>query len=515
MPRDQGHLREGAPYSTSKTAKDKSNSSALQASQGGRQPALLRDRDRDSEKDSGYSEASSDDQRSSRSRPVRENGKNLNGRSANAGRSPYGDPPPVYVLKNLVVKPSAPELLHGSLAWTGGWHKPQTQLLLIQQPAASAPQSSAPTPPPGQPSPQNPPKKGGGCSRQGHGSRSSYLPILNSYPRIAPHPRKDSHETKGPTWAKGAKESGGEGQSQSKRVCTEEEKWDLVSTTSDLQSRSQDPVQSSGVRFSSAARPQSSGRDCVGSPSISSSQTPSPPSLSDSPSSSSPPSSSLPSSTATSPRHPAGGGSSARHSATAGSSARQRRFLNTAEILQQSGLLAITLRTKELLKQNAATDRELAQLRQHTQLLCQAAWGGQGGQVGPGGQRWSSKTSDSLNKLLQTMSESGSYPGLDVEGLKVLGRTRNQGDQGDQEDQGDQRRRHGRTSTVHSSCPSVVTLHYVDDGTSPPSPLFAPSPDATERPLDPLDPPSLCASLQRPPSKQDGPPLLPESLAKQ
>ncbi|CAF98576.1 unnamed protein product [Tetraodon nigroviridis] len=54
------------------------------------------------------------------------------------------------------------------------------------------------------------------------------------------------------------------------------------------------------------------------------------------------------------------------------SSTRHRRFRNTAEILNQSGLLAIALRTKELLEQNAATDREIAQLHQHTHLC--ARW---------------------------------------------------------------------------------------------------------------------------------------------
>lgn len=479
MPWDQGHFREGAPHSTSKTAKDKSNSSTLQASQGGKSDLskhLLRchsekGSEKDSEKDSGYSEASSDDQRSSRSKPVRENSRKSGNAAGGASRRPYGEPPPVYVIKNLLVKPSAPEqLLHGPLAWRGGWHglataKPPTQLLLIQQPAVSAPPSSTPAPPSCLPTPQGPPKQGGGCNKQSHGGGNSYLPILNSYPRIAPHPRKDTHEAKGAAWAQGAKEGGGEGQSQSKRVCIEEEKWDLVSTTSDLQrspkqqSRAKDPVQRSVIRGSS-------GRDGVGSPSVSSSQTPSPPSLSGSPSSSSPPSSSLSSSTANSPRH----------AAADSSSMRQRRFLNTAEILNQSGLLAITLRTKELLKQNAATDLELAQLRQHTQLLCQAAWGSQGAQ---GGQSWCNKSSDSLDKLLRAMNESGCYPSLDVEGLKMLSRTRTHEDQKNQKDQDDQRDqdRHGRGTTVHSGCPSVVSLQKLDDGTSPPSPLFAPSPD--------------------------------------
>ncbi|XP_026577218.1 CLOCK-interacting pacemaker [Pseudonaja textilis] len=51
---------------------------------------------------------------------------------------------------------------------------------------------------------------------------------------------------------------------------------------------------------------------------------------------------------------------------------RQRRLHNTVEILRRSGLLGITLRTKELLRQNSRVQRELAQLREEAQLLCQA-----------------------------------------------------------------------------------------------------------------------------------------------
>ncbi|XP_070806233.1 CLOCK-interacting pacemaker isoform X2 [Pituophis catenifer annectens] len=52
--------------------------------------------------------------------------------------------------------------------------------------------------------------------------------------------------------------------------------------------------------------------------------------------------------------------------------ARQHRLHNTVEILRRSGLLGITLRTKELLRQNSRTQRELAQLREEAQLLCEA-----------------------------------------------------------------------------------------------------------------------------------------------
>ncbi len=62
MPKEQGHFGERAARSTSKTAKDKSNSATLQAFQGGtrREPSGMGDMSNhmlrcDSEKDSGYS----------------------------------------------------------------------------------------------------------------------------------------------------------------------------------------------------------------------------------------------------------------------------------------------------------------------------------------------------------------------------------------------------------------------------------------------------------------------------
>lgn len=81
------------------------------------------------------------------------------------------------------------------------------------------------------------------------------------------------------------------------------------------------------------------------------------------------------------------------------SSVRHRRFLNTVEILSQSGLLDITLRTQELLRKSAATEREIAQLRHHTQLLCQAT------QACP-------SSPDAWNRVHQAMAESGHYPSL-------------------------------------------------------------------------------------------------------
>nr|XP_040028409.1 uncharacterized protein si:ch211-132b12.7 isoform X1 [Gasterosteus aculeatus aculeatus]XP_040028410.1 uncharacterized protein si:ch211-132b12.7 isoform X1 [Gasterosteus aculeatus aculeatus]XP_040028412.1 uncharacterized protein si:ch211-132b12.7 isoform X1 [Gasterosteus aculeatus aculeatus]XP_040028413.1 uncharacterized protein si:ch211-132b12.7 isoform X1 [Gasterosteus aculeatus aculeatus] len=77
---------------------------------------------------------------------------------------------------------------------------------------------------------------------------------------------------------------------------------------------------------------------------------------------------------------------------------RQLRFHDTAEILRQSGLLDITLRTKELLRQSNATARDVAQLRRHTELLCRAV----------------SDPGATPEQLHQAMAESGSYPGIEI-----------------------------------------------------------------------------------------------------
>ncbi|KAI3373075.1 hypothetical protein L3Q82_006345 [Scortum barcoo] len=534
MPKEQGNVGERAGCGTSKTAKDKSNSATLRASQCGtlRESSgigeisnrMLRcDSEKDSEKDSGYSEAGSDsvhtdvdDQRSSVSEPHRDSNKSSNNsidslNAAGHNMPPYEELTPIYVIKNLVVKPSRPEhLLQGPLAWGGGWHsltstKAPTQLLLIQQPAMPGPSSSTPTPSSSVAAPQGHVKKGVARNNQNHSSKNSYLPILNSYPRIAPHPRKESHEAKGPTWLEGVKESGSEGQSQSKRVCTEEEKREAVSTTSHLKpqhqhqkearvhSQSQFKDRGGHSSFSSSSHcllssqassttqckshhcPRSSVSDSVGSPFVSSSTLPS---SSDSPSSSSPPSSSPSSSTAHSPYCLAADNSSRWH----------QRFLNTAEILNQSGLLAITLRTKELLKQNLTTEREIAQLRQHTHLLCQVA---------QASQNMCHEGSDSLDKLLQAMKESGSYPNLDLNQVKELNSSHQQSKTGSEEAK--ERDNNIRATKTHGTPPQVLSLHNMD-GTSPPSPLFAPSPDTEEREHDdsPLDPMSTSFSVSFP-----------------
>ncbi|KAA0708156.1 CLOCK-interacting pacemaker [Triplophysa tibetana] len=51
---------------------------------------------------------------------------------------------------------------------------------------------------------------------------------------------------------------------------------------------------------------------------------------------------------------------------------KSKRFCNTYNILSKSGLLDITLRTKDLIRQNRRTQRELERLREHTNLYMEA-----------------------------------------------------------------------------------------------------------------------------------------------
>ncbi|XP_071334944.1 CLOCK-interacting pacemaker [Trachinotus anak] len=55
---------------------------------------------------------------------------------------------------------------------------------------------------------------------------------------------------------------------------------------------------------------------------------------------------------------------------------RRKRFCNTYNILSKSGLLDITLRTKELLRQNRRTQNDLDRLKEHTDLFFQAVRSG-------------------------------------------------------------------------------------------------------------------------------------------
>lgn len=205
--------------------------------------------------------------------------------------------------------------------------------------------------------------------------KDTYLANLNSYPRIAPHPGKKPPDVSS---------TNDESQNLSKRVCTEHKSDDTPVARSlpeeHLTKQPKLAVVSSGLPCSSLTKDDLSSSSPA---TVSSSQgSPSGSTLH------------IPSSLFSNKGSHRNGSISTRH----------RRFLNTVEILQQSGLLDITLRTKELLRQSNATERDLAQLRQHTEQLCQAA----------------SNPSCNLNgvtaweHLHRSMAECGSYPNLKI-----------------------------------------------------------------------------------------------------
>uniref|UniRef100_A0A8C5CF38 Uncharacterized protein n=1 Tax=Gadus morhua TaxID=8049 RepID=A0A8C5CF38_GADMO len=207
MPKEQGHFGERVGRSTSKNAKDRSNSATVRADRGRRTQAGPGD----SEKDSGYS------------------------------GEPVLLPEDVFFVLLWLLLSLQEQMLHRQLAsWAGGWHSisgPQgpSLLLEIQQPAVTAPSSSTLTTylaPVENLSKAN--KKG--CTSRTSGknhhssTKNSYLPI--------PHPRKEGHAQGKSAGAPAAGQEGGGGgvggedQSHCKRMCTEDElKKESVSTT--------------------------------------------------------------------------------------------------------------------------------------------------------------------------------------------------------------------------------------------------------------------------------------------
>uniref|UniRef100_A0AAY4EBZ0 Uncharacterized protein n=1 Tax=Denticeps clupeoides TaxID=299321 RepID=A0AAY4EBZ0_9TELE len=409
MPKEQGFHGERGPRMASKNAKDKSNSATLLASRAkahAEQKTNGRGSRCSSEKDSGYSDTGSDslqtdaeDQQSSVSKPQGREGHQGPIQGSHILVSGTPELTPIFIIKNVVLKRQVEagqeHLFQTPLSWASGGTNGQgpTHVLLLQQPPVTSP------PPVHVLKPQ--PRRADGGSKK---SKAPYLPILNSYPRIAPHPSKKTPDKATATSSSAEGSVTSEDHSLSKRVCTEE-KREEVSTTSKLpkqhlhkQSENRAHSHSSHSlprksEFSSHPRrrpclPSSPTTSLsVGSPSVSSTETTPPTSSSnDNPPTAAPP-------------LQASRGQRRHSSSSLFSSARHRRFLNTVEILSQSGLLDITLRTQELLRQSTATERDIAQLRQHAQLLCQAA------QTNP-------DSFGAWERVQHAMAESGHYPSL-------------------------------------------------------------------------------------------------------
>ncbi|KAM9801356.1 CLOCK-interacting pacemaker [Neosynchiropus ocellatus] len=354
MPKEKLCLSEVA---STKCAKDRSNSSTLLAMRDAKDSdgSSGRGSCSSSEKDSGFSDNGSEWQQtdseeqqglksqfSERGKTNQKDGRDSGKRSVAAAGPPIQ---PLYIIKNLVVNqgdrieqsvadqtlpiivaPDSTKLMHGGNS--NPVHAPH--LILLQQPILM------PT------SFLNQKPSTRKANPTGRKTNGTYMPILNSYPRIAPHPCK-----------KPSDKAVSEAQNLIKRVCPE--------PVVDIPAGPEQSVQVQPQKVSS------SGHTAITS------------SLSGLPSNSPFPVS-------------RNGRSSSRH----------RRFLNTVGILRQSGLLDITVQTKELLNQSMATDRDIAQLRQHTELLCQAACSNSA--------HPDDKTAwETLHRI---MEESGSYPKL-------------------------------------------------------------------------------------------------------
>lgn len=234
-----------------------------------------------------------------------------------------------------------------------------------------------------------------------------YLPILNSYPRIAPNLNKKKTEK-----LQASRDGSLEAHSLSKKVCTEETKVEVSISTQVPEKHPDKQLERHFLTHShSFLHSLSSSGDsvqknsCFPTPDLELMGTSAFMGLS---------SSSVSTSTTSSQSFPFSSSCSepaalllptSKVNLSEGSVSdptisltRHRRFLNTVEILSQSGLLDITLRTQELLRQSAATEQNITQLRQHTHLLYQATHSG--------------SSVPSLEKIHRAMVESGGYPNL-------------------------------------------------------------------------------------------------------
>ncbi|XP_054618449.1 CLOCK-interacting pacemaker isoform X2 [Dunckerocampus dactyliophorus] len=199
-----------------------------------------------------------------------------------------------------------------------------------------------------------------------HRRPKKYLPILKSYPKIAPYPGDSSSSGRG-TASSVSSSSGSERGSASasghRDHCQREKQQKSQS------GRSGNSGHLSGTPNSTlplSRLPQTSNRSETPSPAVSRSDfTPSP---------------SLSNNLATlDPREDTSPAEQKHEDSGGDDDTRRKRFCNTYNILSKSGLLDITLRTKELLRQNRRTQTDLDRLREHTDLFLQAVRSGDAG----------------------------------------------------------------------------------------------------------------------------------------
>ncbi|CAL1570896.1 unnamed protein product [Knipowitschia caucasica] len=302
-----------------------------------------------SEKDSGYSDTSSElkpkkDRSSKKSRetsddfPQKEPHKNGNHGNVVVA-PPTGQLPTFYIIKNMVAEQphivQKNPVLWSSQSYPSG--SGSNPVLQLQPPNTT---STA--------QPQTP-----GASKAistGKPETTAFLPILNSFPRIAPHPYKKPPDKTTPA----------DSLNQSKRVCIESNN---TQTNKSLQ----------GQRIPVICSSSSGASSNYG--------------------------------TASTPRLP----SSTTLDKTSVANPRQSCFINTVQVLKQSGLLDIALRTKRLASESNVSARDVTQLRQHSESLCQLA----------SSSKQNTSNMASWLDLHRIMSDSGNYPELkDVQALQ-------------------------------------------------------------------------------------------------
>ncbi|XP_038142005.1 CLOCK-interacting pacemaker [Cyprinodon tularosa] len=327
------------------------------------QPCIMKCRgsQADSERDSGFSDASSEhlstmDTTDSEDspHPVKQQG----AQGAGSGQKPsqlsvvggsYSGLSPMIIMNNVVLKQpveNPPALKPWGFSPTVEVVQPvvpQPQVVFLQ-PVVS--------------------RQGSSTSKEAtskHRRSKKYLPILKSYPKIAPHPG-DSVGSSG----RGSASSSSSSSSGSEKCNS------LISSLWDQRQRQKvEKSLCSSSNNSEAASPSLPGTPSPMSPLLHS-RLP------------------LPAAENSSTVSPAKGKSAIcsqsknqtlaldsissleGYSSDGSSDTKRKRFCNTYNILSKSGLLDITLRTKELLRQNQSTQNELDQLKKHTDLFLQA-----------------------------------------------------------------------------------------------------------------------------------------------
>lgn len=222
-----------------------------------------------------------------------------------------------------------------------------------------------------------------------HRRPKKYLPILKSYPKIAPHPGDNSSSSgRGTASSSSSKSSSSSGSERGSSLTSSQREH--------CQRVKQQKGQCGGASNFGSTTPSVLARPSTMSPLLQSrlSLHPTEVSASNSPARERPPSTSSQSESTTSLSftHTSGSKNEALHvsrgatqeSAPPGQTnhtdsdadIKRKRFCNTYNILSKSGLLDIALRTKELHRQNRRTQTDLDQLKEQTDLFLQALWSG-------------------------------------------------------------------------------------------------------------------------------------------